>query len=133
MKKTFDILVPKKVVIDIDEDRIHAYCGDIITRSNSTTFSPMLVLGTYFEPRFLGAYENNKITEDELHKTGTGYVHAVGKDGIPRVLQYYEYYILTNCEITEEIKKEITMKWDCEKYVLNQRLCKRRNQPNIMN
>lgn len=107
------IYIPETIEVEIMEKE-HAHCWDIITRSLRDEFYPMLVLNTYFEPRFLDMYENKEISEDCLHNKGTGYVDAVGLDGIVRRLQYYEYFVLEKNEMSEKYKDEILQKWECE-------------------
>lgn len=104
----------------------HAHCWEIITPKEN--FFPMLVLGTYFEPRFLEMFNKKEISETRLYNSGTGYVHAVGVDGRVKRLQYYEYSILKQGEDSERYKNEIMSKWKCEniEYSINQMLEKKR-------
>ena len=109
--KKMKMYIPETIKIEISEKK-HAHCWDVITPNDE--FSPMLVLNTYFEPRFLEMYQNKEISEDYLHNNGTGYVDAVGLNGIVERLQYYEYSILEENEISEKYKNEIIKKWECE-------------------
>lgn len=113
--------IPRIITIGI-QDKKHAECGDVVTPNNE--FIPMLVLNTYLEPRFLKMYEKGQISRDYLHDSGTGYVDAVGMDGVVRRLQYYEYSILEENKNVGKFKDEITKKWECENitYKVMQRL-----------
>lgn len=109
-------------IITRTQDKKHAECGDVVTPNDE--FTPMLVLNTYLEPRFLEMYEEGQISRDYLHNSGTGYIDAVGMDRVVRRLQYYEYAILEQNKKAEKLKDEITKKWECENitYKVMQRL-----------
>ena len=112
---TIDVSSKVKSYIDvykINTEIEHAYCWDIITPHDH--FEPMLVIGTFLEPRFMEQYESGKITKEALHNMGTGYVDCAGSDGYVQRLQYYEYYPLRESEGTEKYKKQITSEWECE-------------------
>lgn len=109
-------------IITRTQDKKHAECGDVVTPNDE--FNPMFVLNTYLEPRFLEMYEEGQISRDYLHNIGTGYIDAVGMDGVVIRLQYYEYAILEQNKNAEKLKDEITKKWECENitYKVMQRL-----------
>lgn len=92
--------------------KAHAAQWEIITEKGE--FVPLLVLNAYFEQHYLDLFNDGQITEEELSNSGTGYVDAVGINGIVQRLQYYEYMTLKQNDVTKFYKDTILNSWKCE-------------------